>query len=166
MPRLLIITVLIALTACIPSNESKVKTSTYEIKGTTAERVARVSAIIAKHKAVPTAILDANFFEEQLGDGVLGPSDFRSFYYIKVAPKDVKQWTQMLTPLTTNASYTALGKSCKNCNWWVSRNTSNALKFYQSITLTGHPQGWIGVSPQSGSIYIFSFTKIEAKPLT
>jgi hypothetical protein len=69
----------------------------------------------------------------------------------------VKQWTQLLTPLTTTASYTAPGESC-NCNWWVSRDTFDSLKFYQSSPLTGNPQGWIGVSPQSGSIYIFSFT--------
>src|SRR5688572_28915964 len=103
--RFAIIVCLLALTAC--SKSSAPKNSLHEITGSNAQRVAGVSAIITKHKAPPTAILDAHFVEEQTGDGSLGPSDFRAFYFIEVTPQDISQWTQIITPLGTAAAYNA-----------------------------------------------------------
>jgi hypothetical protein len=97
MLRFAIIVCLFAVTAC--SGSSPPKTFVNEVAGSGTERITSISIILTKHKALPTAILDAHFIEEQIGDGFLGPSDFRAFYSIEVAPQKVLQWTQVLTPL-------------------------------------------------------------------
>ena len=153
MLRFVTIACLSALAAC--SRSSAPKTSVHEVTGKSSERVTAVSAIITKHKAPPTAILDAQFVEEQTGDGGLGPSDFRAFYFVQVAPQDVAQWTQILTPLAATAEYDA---PAQLRNWWIARDTFASLQFYKPDTLTGRVHGWIGVSQQSGRIYIFTFT--------
>jgi hypothetical protein len=151
--RFVIVTCLLALAACSPTNAPK--TSLHEVTGSSSERVAAVSAIITKHKAPPTAILDARFLEEQTGDGNLGPSDFRTFYFVEVAPQDVARWTDVLTPLSGMAEYDAPAQPRE---WWIARDAFASLQFYRPDSLTGRSHGWIGVSPQTGRIYIFTFT--------
>jgi hypothetical protein len=151
--RFVIIICLFLLPAC--SISSAPKTSVQEVTGNNTERIAGVSAIITKHKTPPTAILDAHFLEEQTGDGILGPSDFRAFYFIKVAPQDVSQWTGVLVPLGSTAEYAAPAQSQ---DWWIARGTFGSLQFYKPDILTGRVNGWIGVSQQTGHIYIFTFT--------
>jgi hypothetical protein len=148
-----IIFCLFAIAAC--SKISPLKSSAYEVTGSSTERVAGVLAIITKHKAPPTALLDAHFLEEQTGDGVLGPSDFRGFYLLKVAPQDISRWMQIFQPLGVKAEYNA---PVEPRDWWVTHDTFSSLQFYQPDILTGEVHGWIGVSPQTGSIYIFTFT--------
>ncbi len=150
--RFVIIFCLPILIACTENNAPK--TSIWEVAGSKIERIERVSAIIAKHKALPTAILDAHFVEEQIGDGFLGPSDFRSFFRIKVPPKDVPLWQKIFTPLGEAAEYNAPNRA----NWWITRDNFGSLKFYKPGILTGRANGWIGVSRQTGNIYIFTFT--------
>lgn len=152
MYRFVIIVCLFMLIACSGGNAPK--TSVREVTGSRIERVAAVSAIITKYKAPPTAILDAHFVEEQIGDGVLGPSDFRAFYLINVAPKDVSHWTKVFAPLGETAEYDAPAQT----NWWIARDTFGSLQFYKPDILTGRVNGWIGVSQQTGNIYIFTFT--------
>lgn len=142
-----------ALTAC--SRSSAPKSSVREVTGTAVERVAGVTAIFAKHKAPPTAMADAHFLEEQIGDGVLGPSDYRAFYAIQVAPQDVTKWMSMLAPLGEPAEY---AQPAQSCAWWVSREEFTSLEFFKTENLTGRHHGWIGVSPQTGQIFIFTFT--------
>jgi hypothetical protein len=151
--KLVSIVCLFALTACAGS--SAPKTSTHEVTGSLTERVAGVSAIIAKHQKPPIPILDAYFVEEQVGDGMLGPSDFRAFYRVEVAPQDVGQWTKILTPISGEADYAA---PTHPRDWWISRDAFGSLQFYNPVTLTGRDHGWIGVSQQTGRIYIFTFT--------
>jgi|ERR1041384_3619123 hypothetical protein len=151
--RFAIIVCLFVLTAC--SKSSAPKSSVHEVTGSSTERVAGVSAIITKHKAPPTAILDAHFVEEQTGDGVLGPPDFRAFYCIEVAPQDVLQWMQILTPLGAAAEYDAPSQPR---DWWIARDTFASLQFYKPDILTGRVHGWIGVAQRTGRMYIFTFT--------
>lgn len=151
--RFATIVCLIAFTACSKSSVSK--SSVHEVSGSSTERVAGVSAIITKRKALPTGVLDAHFMEEQTGDGVLGPSDFRAFYFLEVAPQDVSQWIQTFTPLGATAEYDA---PAQPCDWWITRETFTSLQFYKPDILTGRVHGWIGVSQQTGRIYIFTFT--------
>src|ERR1041385_1124491 len=65
--RFAIIVCLFVLTAC--SKSSAPKSSVHEVTGSSTERVAGVSAIITKHKAPPTAILDAHFVGKQMSVG-------------------------------------------------------------------------------------------------
>ena len=151
--RYVIIACVFALTAC--NRNSSPKTSVHEVTGNTTQRAAAVSAIVAKHKIPPTAIQDAHFVEQQTGDGQLGPSDFEAFYVLEVAPQDVSQWTRLLTPLTAKSEYHA---PAKPRDWWIAREAFASLQFYTPDILTGKLLGWIGVSLQTGRIYIFTFT--------
>jgi len=151
--RFALIACVLALTAC--NRSSAPRTSVYESTGTSVQRVSDISAIFAKHKAPPTPILDAHFVEEQTGDGILGPSDFRTFYFVEVAPQDVSQWTQILAPLGATVEYDA---PAQPRDWWIARDGFASLQFYKPSTLTGRSLGWIGVSQQTGRIYIFTFT--------
>jgi hypothetical protein len=156
MLRFVIIVCLFALMACDKSSETSApKRSVHEVTGTSAERVAGVSAIMVKHKAPPTAILDAHFLEEQTGDDVLGPADFQAFCFIEVAPQDVSQWMQVLTPLGATPEY---GAPAQPRDWWITRDTFASLQFYKPDILTGRIHGWIGFSQQTGRIYIFTYT--------
>ena len=153
MYKRILIVCLLALTTCSKSRAPK--SSVDEVNGNITERVARISAIIAKHKAPPTAILDAQFLEEQSGDGVLGPSDFRAFYFVEVSPQEVSRWTQILTPLEMKGEY---AEPAQPHDWWISRDAFASLEFYKPDILTGRVFGWMGVSKQTGRIYIFTFT--------
>ncbi len=153
MIRFAIIVSLFALTACSMSDAPQ--SSVYEVRGSTTERVAGVSAIITKHKSPQTAILDAYFVEEQTGDGVLGPSDFRAFCTLVIASEDVSQWTRILTPLEAMTEYNA---PAQLRDWWIGRDTFASLQFYKPNILTGRVNGWIGVSQQTGRIYFYTFT--------
>ena len=149
----LIILCLLALMAC--GKNRAPKSSVHEVNGSVVTRAATISAIIAKHKAPPTIIRDAQFVEERTGDGVLGPSDFRAFCLVEVAPQDVSRWTQILSPLEMTAEFAA---PIQPRDWWIARDAFAALQFYKPNILTGRIHGWIGVSKQTGRIYIFTFT--------
>lgn len=149
--RFVIIVCLVALTAC---NRAP-RFSVYEITGSRSERVAGVSTIIAKHKALPTSIIDAHFVQEQTGDNSLGPADFRAFYSIEIAPQEISQWMKILTPLGATAKFDA---PARPRDWWIARETFASLQFYKPDILTGRVHGWIGVSQQTGRIYIFAIT--------
>ena len=129
--------------------------SVYEAIGTRQQRTQAVSALIAKHSSLPTAIEDANFLEERTGDGELGPSDYQDFYVVQVARQDVQRWSQQLHPLQQAPEYVAPPQSR---SWWIDRKAFSSLQFYEPVPLTGRSTGWIGISRQTGKIYIFTFT--------
>ena len=131
------------------------KNSVYEVSGTVAERIATVTHLVFKDKKLPSLLLDAHFLEEQIGDGVLGPSDYRSFSCLKVAVQDLAQWLQLLTPLNEKVPYITPNKSYA---WWINQRDFAGLQFFEPNGLIGYAQGWIGIDQKTGSIYIFTFT--------
>ncbi len=153
--RVSIALLLFTLTACGQNSRRPPKTSVYEVTGNRIERVAGVMDILNKSKQPPTTILDARFIEEKIGDGVLGPSDFQAFYFIEVTPKDIEQWTDILTPVTETVRY---AQPRRTYDWWISRSDFDSLKFYKPDILTSRLNGWVGVDQQIGRIYIFTFT--------
>ncbi|MDZ4286754.1 MAG: hypothetical protein U0984_02285 [Prosthecobacter sp.] len=144
---------LLTITACHRGNAPQ--TSVNEITGSNSERVLAISAIIGKHKVLPTGLGNAYFVEEKIGDGILGPSDFRTFYLLEIAPWDSGQWLKILTPMAEVPKYAL---PVRPCHWWLAESEFHSLQFYQSDTLTGRIHGWIGVSPKTGRIYIFTYT--------
>ena len=149
----LILLVLVA--ACTAKRPAE---SVHEITGTRPERIARITAIITKRTAPPTALKNAYFVEEQVGDGYLGPSDFSSFYALSVAPNDVAAWRSVLSPLEplNNPAHYAAPK--KAASWWLSAPEFSSLEFYSPKLLTGRINGWVGIQPQTGRIFIYAFT--------
>lgn len=142
------------LGACSPRKAAE---SNKDINGTQAERVASVSKILSSHSALPGPLVDANFLEEQTGDGSLGPSDFASFCALKVDPASLPAWRAALKPLeaqNTPAKYVAPKKPEP---WWLSTADFGGLEFFSAKDLTGRVNGWLGIAPD-GRIFIHSFT--------
>ncbi|MCC6458638.1 MAG: hypothetical protein IT328_27060 [Caldilineaceae bacterium] len=129
--------------------------SFYEVSGSQAERVNAVTEIISKSQPLPTPLMDAYFVEEKMGDGELGPADYRSFYRLEVAPEDVGAWQALLSPLTGIPDYPA---PMQPASWWVDEESFSLLQFYAPDTLTSRTHGWIAISPENGHIFIFTYT--------
>jgi hypothetical protein len=127
----------------------------FEITGDRAHRVAEISALLAKQQPPPTSILDAYFRQERMGDGELGPSDYRTFWMIAVAPADLPHWQALLSPRDAPPAYQ---QPATPQAWWITRAEFAGLTFYNPESLTNSVHGWIGVSPATGRIFIFTFT--------
>jgi hypothetical protein len=159
--RLAIAPSLILLVSCNrnappqPMTRQPVVHQVYEAGGSKQQRIQEITALIEKHQTLPTAITDSYFLEEQIGDGEFGPSDYRDFYAVEVVPQAIDRWKQDLTPLQEVPDYVA---PLQPQNWWIDREAFPSLQFYQPDPLTGRSTGWIGISPQTGKIYIFTFT--------
>ena len=111
--RVSILFILATLCGCSGSQNQ-----THEITGTTAERVAGVTRVIESNAELPSDILDAHLIELQFGDGQLGPSDYRSFIWIKVSADQITKWKSALkTPPDDSPAYDAPPSKPK---WWLS----------------------------------------------
>ena len=129
-----------------------------EVTGTQAERVAAVSKIIIRNAPLPSWLLDANFVEEQTGDGQLGPSDFKSFGVLSVAPADLPAWRAVLVPLEEQNKHPQNDAPKDPYTWWLSAADFSRLEFYSPKLLTGRFNGWVGITPD-GRIFMYSFTQ-------
>lgn len=146
------------LTACAPiapSDRTTVQFEVTEVSGTQEERVAEISTILAKSQALPTPLSDAYFVEERIGDGVLGPSDYRSFARLDIAPQDVSKWQALLTLLSATPEFAAPRQAYE---WWLAQEDFASLRFYAPNTITSRANGWVAVDAQHGRIYIFTYT--------
>lgn len=133
-----------------------------ELTGTQAERVAAVPKLLSKTDPLPSSLLDAHFVGEQTGDGGFGPSDFKAFYALTVAPADLPAWRAALSKVKTwnhfsNDEEIKRAAPKKAQPWWVSGADLGALEFYSPHSLTGRANGWVGIAPD-GRIFIYSFT--------
>ena len=145
---------LCSMAACSPEPALE---SSREIKGTPAARAAAVSKIIIKHSPLPGPLLDANFVEEQTGDGRLGPSDFKSFSVLSVAPADLPAWRAALAPLEAQYTPPAYAAPKQALPWWLPAADFSGLEFHSPKSLTGRVNGGVGIAPD-GRIFVYSFT--------
>ena len=121
-----------------------------------------ISKLLSKTAPLPGSLLDAHFVEEQTGDGRLGPSDFKAFYALTVAPADLPAWRAALSESKTwnrfaNDEDIRRAAPKKAQPWWVSGADLGALEFYSPQSLTGRFNGWVGIAPD-GRIFVYSFT--------
>ncbi len=123
-----------SMTAC---DSKEPRASTQEVGGSKAERVAEVSKLISRTAPLPSPILDAHFIEEQIGDGRLGPSDFKSFCALTVAPDDLAAWLSALKPIAAQNTPPKLVDPKKAQPWWITPNDFSTLEFYSPKSLTG-----------------------------
>lgn len=147
------------LAACGKRN---VRASTVEAVGSQAERVAAITKQLGKSAPLPSTILDARFLEEKTGDGGLGPSDYKSFYALKIAPSDLPAWKTALSKSKTwnqfsNDDEIRRAAPSKAQSWWVSAEDVGKLEFFSPHSLTGSANGWVGIAPD-GRIFIHVFT--------
>jgi hypothetical protein len=143
-----------SMSACKPKGP---QSSSKEISGAKAERVAEVSKLIRTTIPLPGPILDAQFVEEQTGDGRIGPSDFASFCALTVAPEDLGAWRKALQPLEPQNTPPRLVNPKQAHPWWVTTGDFSALEFHSPKSLTGRHNGWVGIAPD-GRIFVYSFT--------
>jgi hypothetical protein len=127
-----------------------------EATGTSSQRIASVTRQLTDTRPLPSTVLDANYLDEQTGDGVFGPSDHVSFAMVQIAPQNLNRWTTDLRPLPVPPAYAA---PSQNRSWWPTRQAFPRLAFFQPAPpLAETTHGWIAVSRDSGCIYAFSFS--------
>jgi hypothetical protein len=150
--RFLLISILF-LAACRSLKPSE--STFHEAVGDQAKRVSTITSMISKAQTLPTSIQDAQLVEQRIGDGEFGPSDYRTFALIQIAPQDAPAWQAILTPLDKRPDYQSLPQPY---SWWVDENSFAALQFYTSDALTGKSNGWIAMDAENGKIYLYTFT--------
>lgn len=143
-----------SLAACSPKKAAE---SSGEVGGTKVERIAGVSKFVARSSPLPSALLDAHFVEEQTGDGRLGPSDFKSFSVLAVAPADLPAWKAILAPLEAQNTPPGYVAPKQAMPWWLTAADFAGLEFHSPKSLSGRVNGWIGIAPD-GRIFVYSFT--------
>ena len=149
MVRLAILIVLATFGGCSgPQNQ------THEVMGTISERVAGVTRVIESNAQLPSKILDARLIEQQFGDGQLGPSDFRSFVWIKVPADQVVKWRSALKTPPEDTPVYDLPPS--NADWWIDINLFAKLTKYDSHSLFSR-NGWV-VIQDDGNIFALTYT--------
>lgn len=150
MTRLIVFLLFVALSGC-----GSVRTQTHEVSGTTAERIAGVSRVIQSHADLPSKIADARLIELQIGDGQLGPSDFRSFVWIKVSPDDIAKWKSVLQAAPAHSPI--YDSPATKPTWWIPQ-----AQFIKQLKLDPHPifnrHGWLTID-EDGNIYALTYTQ-------
>jgi hypothetical protein len=144
---------ILALHAC--SRGDEIPITAHEVTGDSDHRVEVVSRMLRRKTPLPTEILDAHFLQETIGDDFLGPADYRTYCVVRVPGTDIEKWTRLLNSSAERAGYPAPEQPR---GWWVTEEDFQRLHFYGPSPLASFMNGWIGVSPAKGEIYIYSFT--------
>ena len=135
-----------------------VPVTTREVTGSVAERIATVSRMLSPLPPIAVAMLDANAFVVQRGDGEFGPSDFTSYAAITVAATDLPAWSAALgaaAPPDSAPEYVAPDSVLA---WWVPNAEFTQLEFYFESNTTARDRGWVAVDRRRNRIYVYSFT--------
>jgi hypothetical protein len=121
----------------------------------TTQRIVELSKLIEKQTTLPSPIKDSHCIEEKVGDGNLGPSDFFTYCAISVALSDIPAWRKKLSPLQPPNIPARYAVPRKTVSWWPS---VTEFKLFEPSLITGRANGWTGISPQAGKVYVFGFT--------
>ena len=124
---------------------------------TAKDRVALITKQLSRSGKLPGVLLDAQFVEEQVGDGVLGPSDFFAFYALTVPAADLPAWRAALAPSPVLNGPAAYASPKAPTAWWLKPAEFGKLELFSSKPLTGRVNGWVGLAPD-GRIFIYAFT--------
>lgn len=150
---------LLLVTSCGPrASSTEISTSPAATKpATVEERVEIITKQLSRKGKLPGVLLDAQFLEEKVGDGVLGPSDFQAFYALTVPVADVLAWRAALagSPLVNGSGGYAAPKAATP--WWVSEADYRKLELFGPKSLNGRFNGWVGLG-SDGRIFIYAFT--------
>ena len=156
MKTILILVLAVVVASCGKQSASNPpRQSAYEVTGDRTQRIAGVTKLLSAKVTLPSVIADAYFLEEQTGDGQIGPSDFSSFCVVVIAPEDTPKWKAILTPARTSPRYS---KPRQAVNWWLSQEEFRSLEFFKTAPLSMRQIGWVGISTNSGRIYIHTET--------
>jgi hypothetical protein len=121
------------------------------------ERVAAITKQLSRNRKLPGMLLDAQFIEEKVGDGVLGPSDFFAFYALTVPTADISAWRRALAASPVDKGTEGYAAPKAAVSWWVSKEDYQKLELFGPKSLTGRSHGWVKLS-SDGRIFIYAFT--------
>lgn len=121
------------------------------------QRVATITKQLSKHGKLPGALLDAQFVEDKVGDGAIGPSDFFAFYALTVPVADIPAWRAALTTSPVDKGTQAYATPKAAAPWWVTKADYQKLELFGPKSLTGRSHGWVGIAAD-GRIFIYAFT--------
>jgi hypothetical protein len=153
--RVPLIAISFGLLACNPIRPSQ---SSKESTIPTTQRIVELSNLVGKQTVLPSPIKDSHCIEEQVGDGYLGPSDFFTFCEISIAPSDIPDWRKKLSPLQPPNNPAQYSAPRKPVSWWPSETEFKTFEFFEPNLITGRANGWTGIYPQTGKIYVYGFT--------
>lgn len=153
---ILAVGIIVLLTACsAPTTPNAVPITLVEMPETDgAHLIAIKSTFLTGAHGLPLNLLNAHYAQEQLGDGNLGPSDYRNYIYVELEPSEIAQWQAALPPIN-KPSYIS---PAQPLDWWVSKSTFDTLQFYSPELLIGTQNGWVALEPKTGQVYLFTFT--------
>ena len=105
----------------------------------------------------PGKVVDARFIELQIGDGRLGPTDFKFFARIDIDPEEIGRWRNILKPGTASASpeFTSPGPPA---SWWLGESGFDKAALFQPKELFGRINGWVIFDPDSTCLWVYTFT--------
>jgi hypothetical protein len=121
------------------------------------DRVAIITKQLSRNGKLPGVLLDAQFVEEKVGDGILGPSDFFAFYALTVPAAELPAWRTALAPSPVLNGPAAYAAPKAPTPWWLKPEEFGKLELFSSKPLTGRVNGWVGLAPD-GRIFIYAFT--------
>ncbi|MEM7184533.1 MAG: hypothetical protein AAF518_26790 [Spirochaetota bacterium] len=103
---------------------------------------------------IPGKILDAKFVEEKLGDGFLGPSDYRFFAHIQIVTSEVELWEKSLGNSLADTNYYNYPKEKQD--WWFSKLDFQQVQKYPP-NLFNCIHGWVVV--RNATVYVYTYTQ-------
>lgn len=133
------------------------KSSGSDIKDKTEELKKRVKEIAKRLNDgnLPGILLDANFVEEKVGDGVLGPPDHYRFYALSVPVAAIPAWRAALKNSRVAPGAGDYAAPKKAVSWWLKKEEFEKAERLGPAPLTGRDLGWVVILP-NGRIYIYS----------
>ena len=155
MRSLRILTMITAVVAFGCSRSTGPKLTVHALADTPEDRVGVMVKMIERHAPLPGPIRSVEALEEQIGDGGLGPSDFRFFAKIVVQKEDVASWKSAAGPELSSGTYEAPQSAPL---WWLAEGDFDGVTLHSPKTLFGRSNGWIGFSPDEQTIYVMTFT--------
>ena len=153
---------LLLVAACLPCGAqqavTEISASPSATKpSTVTERVDLFTKQLSRNGNLPGVLLDAQVVQEKIGDGVLGPADFHTFYALTVPAAEIPAWRTALaaSPVLNGPAAYAAPKA--PTAWWLKPAEFGKLELFGAKPLTGLVTGWVGLLPD-GRIFIYAFT--------
>lgn len=157
--RILPLHLSLALTLLTACRRERADGAVHILSGSTPERVELMSRMLQAPDSIEATIRDAQFIEERIGDGNLGPSDFQAYYAISIDPVLITRWTAVLPALPADAMPASHVAPRSAPEWWVRDSDFSRLRFFSPASVTSRRTGWIGVDSANAMLYIYTFTQ-------
>jgi hypothetical protein len=128
-----------------------VPTAIVEASGSPEARIKAAYALFAPN-TMPIGPLDAHMLSIKLGDGELGPSDYRYFVAVQYDPDSLQDWQAGKPPIDSPAYTTPQPTPA----WWPDARRFQSLSFYSADGILQN--GWIAIG-ENGWLYAFASTR-------